>query len=469
MLSKYFKIVTSLLMTMLFLVLSGYSAQAAGETLEVGEVRSLGDEVKVPVILRNTTYLTSMNVEIMLPTTSKGVTLQGFEPARLFDGELFRTVSIQSGNTLKLDVLSQTGDAQQVKDKALVVGYITYRLSADFKPGDAAISLEITHSQAVGRNGLDLIIIPLDGKVERKMPVGDVIGKNAVTVAGAMRILQHADNPITDREQFLSADVDGDGVLTQQDAQHILDYITGMRTSFLAIQAKELDTAVLKSEYYEKVEGLHGREPYQFKRSGTLPSGIKLDDATGELTGAPSRAGTYNFGIIVTDATGETAERKFTIEVIDSNITSVEKLEPINVKRGETPALPSEVTVTYKDKTIGKETVRWSEMDTSILGTMVAKGKVGNTGFTISVTIHVVDADYVNHIETRYVQILGFYSVIINTEPDVATVTVNTIPAHYEGNNQFSLGSSTFKRASIITIRVYDKYGNLLETKQQQL
>lgn len=460
---------TSLLMAMVFLVLSGYSAQAAGETLEVGEVRSLGDQVKVPVILRDTSYLTSGYIEISLPATSKGVTFKKFEPTPLFNGELFRTDQGQSGNTITIDLLSQTGQAQQVKNKALVIGYITYDLSAEFKPGDTAIPLEIKNIQAVGRNNQDLILTPLDGKIERKMPIGDVIGKNEVTVAGAMRILQHASNPITDREQILSADVDGDGVLTQQDAQHILDYITGKRTSFLAVEAKELDTAVLKSEYYEQVKGLHGREPYQFKRSGTLPAGIKLNEATGELTGAPSRATTYNFGIIVTDAVGEKAERKFTLEVVDSNITSVEKLEPINVKRGETPALPSEVTVTYKDKTKGKESVQWSEVDTSTLGTTTAKGKIGDTGFTVSVTVYVVGVNYINDIKVDYFQMLNFYTVTLGVGPDVYAVTINNITANYKGNNEFSLGSNTFTGGSYITIRLFDKYGNLLETKQHKL
>ena len=125
--------------------------------------------------------------------------------------------------------------------------------------------------------------------------------------------------------------------------------------SFLAVAAKEMNTAVLKSEYSDKIEATHGRAPYTFKRkSGSMPTGVKLNETTGELTGTPTRAGDYTFTVQVTDAVGDTAERQFNLQVIDSNIISVEKLNSVNVKRGETPVLPSQVTVTYKDKTTGK-------------------------------------------------------------------------------------------------------------------
>ena len=73
----------------------------------------------------------------------------------------------------------------------------------------------------------------------------------------------------------------------------------------------------------------------------------------------PTRAGEYKFDIEVTDAVGNKAVRTFTLNIIDSNIVSVEAIAPINVKRGEIPNLPSQVKVTYKDKTTGIENVTW--------------------------------------------------------------------------------------------------------------
>ena len=304
-----------------------------------------------------------------------------------------------------------------------------------------------------------------------KCLIGDVVGNNGASVAGAMRILQHINGDfITDEEQRLSADVDADGELTQIDAQQILDYVTGKRSTFLAVVAKDLTNGVLKSEYSTTIEARHGRAPYQFKRkTGSIPSGLKLNEETGELTGVPTRAGEYKFDIEVTDAVGNKAVRTFTLNIIDSNIISVETIAPINVKLGETPNLPTQVTVTYKDKTKGVENVTWEPVDTSILRTVTAKGTIGNTGFTVNATVNVVNKNYIHNIKIGYFEMLNVHTIVVDTTPDVYTVTVNDIPAHYEGNDQFSLASASFKAGSSVTLRLYDKYGNLLETKVQKL
>lgn len=469
--TNYLKKIIPFLMTITLIVLSGVTAHAASpSSLEVGEVRSLGNEVQVPVTIFNTSDVTSGQVDVTLPSNAGKVTLTKFEPTTAFDGELFRTRTNISGNTVTIDFQSQTGEEQDLDDEPTIIGYITYTLSNEFKGGES-INLEISSLVAKGRSGADLILEPLSGKIDRKMPVGDIVGNDKPTAAGAMRILQHINgNSITDREAQLSADVDKDGVLTQSDAQQILDYTTGKRTSFLAIAAQELDTAVLESEYAAKVQAFHGREPYEYKRkSGSLPTGVKLNAETGELFGSPTYAKSYAFTIQVTDALGNTTDRAFSIDVMDSNIISTEKLAPINVKLGETPVLPSEVTVTYKDKTTAKEKVQWGSVDTSVIGETVAKGVIGDTGFKVNVTIQVVNANYINKINVGYFQILNFHTITIDVIPEVYIVKVNGLNAHYEGDNQFSLASSSLTSGSSVTIMVYDKYGNILETKMHKL
>ncbi len=467
---KQMKIGMAFFVALFFVVLSGLTAQATmASTLEVGETRSLGDKVKVPVTIRDTQYLTSGQIEITLPSTSKGIVLQKFEPTSAFNGDLFRTESHISGNTLKVDFISQSGKEQLLVNKTIVVGYITYGLSKDFEAGES-VDLKIDSIVAKGRYGADLTLDPLHGEIERRMPIGDVIGNNEPNSAGAMRILQHINgNTITDREAFLAADVDGDGILTQNDAQQILDYVTGKRTSFLAIKAKQLDSAVLKSEYAEQVEGVHGREPYQFKSKGSLPTGLKLNVSTGELTGTPSSAKNYKLIIQVTDAVGNMAEREFMLDVIDSNIVSVDKLLPINVPLNGTPTLPDKVTVTYKNQAKGQEKVEWDRVDTSVIGKTIVKGKIGESGFTVSVEVHVVSTNYVNTIQVNYFEFLNLHTIIVDVSSEVYKVTIGGISAHYEGNNQFSLGSSSFTKGSNVTILLYDKYGNLLETKVHRL
>ena len=161
----------------------------------------------------------------------------------------------------------------------------------------------------------------------------------------------------------------------------------------------------------------------------------------------------------------------FTLDIIDSNIVSVDPIEPINVKLGEIPDLPTQVKVTYKNKTKGVEKVTWEPVDTSTLGTVTAKGTIGDTGFTVKATVNVVNENYIKNIEIGYSKLLNtpIHTIIVDTTSDVYTMTVDHIPTHYEGKDQFSLASASFETGSSVTLRLYDKYGNLLETKVQKL
>lgn len=367
---------------------------ATKQVLEVGEVSSMGDQAIVPITIRNMQYVTSLQYTISLSSEdSAAVTLASFTASDEVDEAAFKTTGTITNNDIIIDFTSQTGTDQRIKDKAVVIGYLTYDLSEQFSPNQA-VSLGITNVVAKGKRGADLKIMPLDGKITNKMPAGDVIGSNQVTAAGAMRVLQHLNgNVITDRDQFLSADVDADGVLTKTDATQILDYATGNLETFFAVAAKELDNAVLGSEYAENIEVRHGRGPYQFqKKSGSLPRGIKLDKTTGALTGKPTKLGSYTFTVQVTDVNGYKATRGFTVHVIDSVILSVEKINPIEVKIGETPKLPKTVQVTYKDQTTGIAEVTWQAVDTSMVGRVTARGSSGPAfieGFTITAPIEV--------------------------------------------------------------------------------
>lgn len=455
---------------MLFILFSSVPANAAlSSTLEIGEVRTTGKEVVLPVTLHKTSYLTSLNTIISIPANT--VTLKGFEPAGIFAGSSFNTIGNITNNELKIDILSTTGSAQRITGNEMIIGYLTITLSSAFTEGSEA-AVKIDSLSATGSQNKTITLDKLDGKIEHQIPYGDVLGQNQPTAAGALRILQHIKgDPITDQAAFLSADVDGDGMLTQIDAQQILDFITGKRTSFLAVKAKELDSAVLNSEYSAKFEGIHGRETYKFTRvSGTLPAGMKLDSDTGELIGKPTSARSYTFTIRVTDALDRTADRQFTIDVIDSNIKSVTPVPPVNVKPNEKPVLPTEVTVTYSDKTTGKEKVVWDSVDTSKLGTFIVKGTVGDSGFKTSVEVHVVNQEYIHNIVVRYTPFMNIHTIVMNVAPSVYSITIDNLPVNsYDGNNQFSYVTTSFAQGSTVVIRLYDRYGNLLETKQQSL
>ncbi len=453
---------------MLPLGVGNKASAAAPSTIEVGEVRSLGTEVEVPVTLYDTTYLKSFNMTVGLPADNKGVTFKKFKPSGMFADDQFRTRTNEKAGKLVIDVISQTGKEIRL-DKRVVVGTITYSLPASFSEG-SSILLDVGNIVAKGRLDADISMETLRGKIERKMPVGDVVGNNKPNAAGAMRILQHVGGKaITERESFLSADVDGDGVLTQADAQAILDFVAGKKQSFIALKSKELDTAMLKSAYNENIVAVHGRAPYTYKKSlGTMPYGVTVNAETGEITGTPTRAGSYEFTVQVTDAVGQVATRIYQMEVADTDIVSVEKLLPINVKLGETPTLPSYVKVTYKDKSTGTEKVTWSPVDTSVIGTVIAKGKT-ETGFGVSVEVNVVPAAYILEFKSTFMQFLNLYTLELKTSPEVFSATVDGIPMHYEPGGIYSLGTTAFTQKQRITLQLKDRYGNVLETKQVTL
>ncbi|AXH98295.1 hypothetical protein DV702_00390 [Sporosarcina sp. PTS2304] len=462
--------VMTLVMIVCVVLLTGFIGEKVqAETLEVGESRSLGTKVEVPVTVRDAMYLSSGNFVVTTPASAKGVVLKDFRPSPAFADQLFRTKWSITSNKLDLNFLPISGKEERLANKKITIGYLVFELSSSFNEGES-VKLSLESANLKGRSDTSLIVTPMHGKIERKMPVGDVVGNNKPTAAAAIRILQHLNQPITDREAFLSADVNGDGKLTQEDAQIILDYITGKRTTFLAIQSKELDHAVLKSEYNEQVTAVHGRAPYIFKRVGSLPTGLNLDETTGEISGVPTRAGNFNFTIQVTDAVGDIEKQLFSIEVIDSNILTVEKPLPVNVMLNGTPELPSKVNVTYKDKTTGKESVTWQPVDTSKIGTVLAKGKIGDSGFTVNVEVNVVATNYLNNVTIGYSPLFNMYTIKVDVSEEVYSVTVNSIYSmHFEGEKKFSLISTNFKTNSLVTFRMYDKYGNLLETKQHIL
>ena len=467
---KHLKYGWTFFMALFLVVLSGLTVQAATvPTLEVGEARSLGDKVRVPITIYKTAYLTSIDATVTVPADQKGVHLQSFEPAGIFAGEQYRSIPDISGNTLSFDFLSETVKEPTLSSKPTVIGYITYTLTPEFEAGQS-VRLEIGEIRAKGRAGADLLFEPLHGKIERKLPIGGVISDNGPSAAAAMRILQHVDgtNLITEKEMWLSADVDGNGKLNQDDAQLILDYLAGITTSFLAIETVELDNAAVGSEYEEKITAKHGRGPYIFKNKGSLPSGLKLNPQTGELTGIVKTAKNYQFVIQVTDAIGNTAERAFAVDVINSNIIAADKLGMINVSQGGQASLPPMISVTYKDKTKGYESVTWDEVDTAELGEQTVKGVIGTSGFTVKIKVNVINENYVNGISIKKSSFLDLHTVVIYTVPEVYSVTINDTNMHYEGNNEYSL-IVTGVPGSNITFVLKDKYGNVLETKSQSL
>ena len=176
---KFIIIPVAVLLLFVFIFPKEVIKASASSLLEVGQVRSLGEKAKVPVVLHDMDYLTSAQFTITLPAEAEGVTLKSFEPSDLFDGEVFRTTGHITDKQITIDTISQSGDAVRMSNhkanKEVVIGYITYDLSEEFYPG-AVVPLQITKVVATGRNQ-DLIFEKLDGEISHKMPDWRCCGK----------------------------------------------------------------------------------------------------------------------------------------------------------------------------------------------------------------------------------------------------------------------------------------------------
>lgn len=85
-------------------------------------------------------------------------------------------------------------------------------------------------------------------------------------------------------------------------------------------EPSELPDGAVGASYSQSLFVTDGTEPFTFDVSeGELPPGLTLDEATGQISGAPEpeSAGTYTFTVDVTDSTGATESREYTIEIRD--------------------------------------------------------------------------------------------------------------------------------------------------------
>lgn len=83
--------------------------------------------------------------------------------------------------------------------------------------------------------------------------------------------------------------------------------------------ASPLPGGVVGQSYSAQLAAAGGVAPYTWSFTGTLPSGLTLDPATGLMSGIPTAAGTFGFTVQVTDSAAHSASKSFGIAPPPSN------------------------------------------------------------------------------------------------------------------------------------------------------
>ncbi|MGN6778154.1 putative Ig domain-containing protein [Rhizobium sp.] len=76
-----------------------------------------------------------------------------------------------------------------------------------------------------------------------------------------------------------------------------------------------LPAGIVTTAYSETITASGGTSPYSYSATGTLPTGLALNHATGAVTGTPTTPGNYSFSITATDANGAMTSAAYTIAI----------------------------------------------------------------------------------------------------------------------------------------------------------
>jgi len=415
----------------LFIPSMSDAASSRSPMIEIGNASGLEGEVKVPVRLHDLTRLSSGSFKVDNPNSS-AFELDRFEKNPKFDGGDFNTTVRIDGNELYVDFIS-SDNGNNVQVEQATIGYIVYDISENGGKGSQS-TLPLIEVSLQDQSGRDQRHDAFDGVIAKKRAMGDVLGINAVNAAQSLRILQHVNGTslLSGYSIKNAADVDGNGTIAQADAMKILRNVVGLDNSFIQ----------------------------------------------------------NDFSIEVTDRNGNTTSKEFTINATETEIEDIETLNPVSVEAGETPSLPSEVNVTYKDGSTEYIEVNWDSVNTTEVGTVMATGDVGNTGLTVTVEVMVHDegeepfipSEQIVNIEDNYVGFLNVYTIEVDTKDTVYRMELKgylqsgnqrgregTIEMHYEGDNRFSLATPRLQSGQSITLIAYDELNEKIVEHEYQL
>lgn len=464
----------------LVLVLTLFPANQAfayrDSVVEVTQVYSTDDEVTVAVKMHNFRNLNAGSFQVSVDDSD--VDLDSFEPAPKFDDGTFTTTSREEGDTLNISFLAS--GSKEVRVDSSVLGYITYDVDDSAQYGEK-FDIKLSNVSFKDADDEELVEATYDGAIYYERSMGDVNDSNDLNAAQAMKILQHANGTATlDREDREFADIDGDGNISQKDAKELLEYIVGKKTSMTKITTEKLNTAFLDVPYNFQLEAKYGHAPYTWD-TRSLPTGLKLNEETGVISGTPSSEQERTVSVTVEDRTGAEMRKSFDLSVIESDVRQIEEISPISIQKGENLSLPDSIKVTYKDGTTSQEDVDWQDFSTSNTGEFVVSGSIDAVSMTVTAKVIVYDGeekpyvpeDQIQGIDTDYVGFLDVHTITVEVTDKVSRMVVvsgrEEIEMNADVNSTFSLATPRLESGSVVTIVAYDYFDEKITERKVTL
>ncbi len=99
-------------------------------------------------------------------------------------------------------------------------------------------------------------------------------------------------------------------------------YTVNIAAASLTVNPSTLPNGMQSVAYNQTVTASGGTAPYTYAvLSGTLPTGLSLNAATGAITGTPSAGGNYSFTIQATDANSNVGSNAYTVTIGTTTLT----------------------------------------------------------------------------------------------------------------------------------------------------
>jgi len=142
-------------------------------------------------------------------------------------------------------------------------------------------------------SGPEYIAVGPDGNLWFGFPFESAVGE--ISTTGALSVYSFATTPTPPPFYLGIVSADGAAWMTVGSAVWSLQ------------PPVTLASGAVGASYDQTIPVSGGTAPYTFTTAGTIPNGLTLNAATGELSGTPTTAGSFTFTVRVTDAHGITA------------------------------------------------------------------------------------------------------------------------------------------------------------------